>query len=285
MSNRKLRFAPIARVSTEKQRDKGESLKTQKKEIKRCVESLNGEIVTWDYSGQAHATSQFEKRKLDQLLEDASKDIFDAVIVVDPSRWSRDNRKSKEGLEILRENGIRFFVKEREYDLWHPEDKFMLGMFAEINEMGAYRQQLKSLTNRIERANQNIPTAGGNLPYARTFDRETNTWGLNKEKQKTIINAVNRYLEGEKVKDIAKTLDMSKVSLWKILKHYLGPKWTISFKSKELNIEEEVTLDIPPLVDDETRQCCRKFKLIRFQKFILIHFSPIFNIFIRIFSI
>lgn len=43
-------------------------------------------------------------------MADASKDLFDAVIVFDPSRWSRDNKLNKEGLNILRKNSIRFFL-------------------------------------------------------------------------------------------------------------------------------------------------------------------------------
>jgi site-specific DNA recombinase len=75
-------------------------------------------------------------------LADASKGIFDAIIVADASRWSRDNRKSKEGLQIFRDNGIRFFVGTSEYDLFNPEHTFFLGMAAEFGEFQA-RQQFK----------------------------------------------------------------------------------------------------------------------------------------------
>ena len=64
----------------------------------------------WKYSGQEHATPDQERAKMDMLLLDSGKDIFDAVIVADTSRWSRDNLKSKQGLKVLKANGIRFFV-------------------------------------------------------------------------------------------------------------------------------------------------------------------------------
>ena len=46
-----LRFAPIIRVSTEKQEKEGESLKTQTAQIKSYVKSLNGIIPDscWEY--------------------------------------------------------------------------------------------------------------------------------------------------------------------------------------------------------------------------------------------
>ena len=144
-----LRFAPIIRVSTEGQAQKGHSLKTQKEQIQRAVQILGGTIPghCWRYSGQEHATPDQERRKLDQLLEDARKDLFDAVIVCDASRWSRDNRKGKEGLEVLRTNGIRFFVGTTEYDLFNPEQLFFLGMATEVNEYAASASAWKSVIN------------------------------------------------------------------------------------------------------------------------------------------
>jgi DNA invertase Pin-like site-specific DNA recombinase len=100
---KKLKFAPIIRVSTEKQADKGESLKTQKSQIEKFVSIHDGIIpdYCWQYSGQEHATPNKERLKLNKLLKDSTKEIFDAVIVCDTSRWSRDNGKSKDGLQTL----------------------------------------------------------------------------------------------------------------------------------------------------------------------------------------
>ncbi len=107
----KLRFAPLIRVSTESQEKRGHSLEVQTKTLTQAVISLGGIIPEncWEYSGQEHATTDYEREKFTNLLRDCSNDKFDAIIVYDPSRWSRDNRRSKEGLEILKQNGIRFF--------------------------------------------------------------------------------------------------------------------------------------------------------------------------------
>ena len=102
------------------------------------------------YKGQEHATANWERARLEQLLQDATKNLFDAIIVTDASRWSRDNQKSKEGLNILRENNIRFFVGVMEYDLFNPEHEFMLGMSTEINQLMARKQVQNSIINRIE---------------------------------------------------------------------------------------------------------------------------------------
>ena len=250
---KKLIFAPIIRVSTEIQEERGASLEVQRKQITDYVQKLSGSIPDhcWQYSGQEHATSDFERRKLDQLLRDAGKGLFNAVIVADISRWSRDNEKSKQGLKILRENQIRFFVGSTEYDLFNPEHNFILGMGAEVHELFARQQAFKSVMGKIEKSRNNIP-AVGLLPFGRTFDFEKNEWGIDEEKQAMIRQAAERYLAGESLINIAKTLNMGYSNLHKRLKHQCGDKWTVAIKSKHFNINEEITLTIPRLLPEET---------------------------------
>jgi len=244
-----LRFAPLIRVSTETQAQKGESLNTQKEQIERYVQQLDGTVISWEYSGQEHATPDQERKKLDKLLYDATLNIFDAIMVCDLSRWSRDNRRSKDGLAILKANGIRFFVGPSEYDLDSPEQSLFIGMATEMNEFFAKNQSLKSLQSRINRARRNIPTTG-KLPYARTWS-EKEGWGLDIEKHRKIQYAAERYLAGEKMAKIASTLGMNHPNLWKILTKRSGPEWENVFDNNKFNINESVILKIPPLLSQE----------------------------------
>jgi site-specific DNA recombinase len=254
-----LKFAPLIRVSTEGQAAKGESLRTQTDQIQQYVKSLNGTIPDncWVYSGQEHATPDQERLKLEKLLEDSSNGKFDAVIVCDASRWSRDNLKSKEGLNILRNNGTRFFVGTMEYDLFNPEHAFILGMSAEIGEFQARTQSLKSITNRINRAKRNIPTSG-KLPFARTYDKKTKEWGIDPEKHKKIQWAAEQYLSGDSIVKIAKILEMNFTNLWKIMNHRSGTQWECRFRNKSVNVDETVIIKIPRLLDEETIQAIKK---------------------------
>jgi site-specific DNA recombinase len=251
-TSNQLRFAPIIRVSTEKQAAKGESLKTQKKQIESFVQQLGGNIPLhcWRYSGQEHATPEQERQKLKNLLEDSDKDLFDAVIVCDASRWSRDNAMNKRGLNILKQNGIKFFVGTTEYDLYSPDQTFFLSMAVEIGEFQAAQQNQKSLLNKIERAKRGIPTSG-KLPYGRIYNPATNTWGIDKEKKKNIEWAAKKYLAGESMTTIAKALGMNISNLHKVLTKRAGADWSINFKSKKFNIKEKVTITIPRLLSEE----------------------------------
>ncbi|MFZ0033388.1 MAG: recombinase family protein [Sedimentisphaerales bacterium] len=244
----KLRFAALRRVSTEQQEKTGESLRTQKTDIEKYVEQLGGEIIAW-YGGQEHATPGYEKKEIDRLLNDTLKKKFDAVIVTDADRWSRDNSKSKAGLDIFKGNGIRFFVGTKEWDLYKPEDCLFLGMSAVMGEFFASNQKRKSLRSRIHRANRGCPTCG-KLPYGRTFDKKTEKWGIDKKKQAIIETAAKRYLAGEKLPELAEEFGMNASNLHKILTKRSGSLWETEFNSDKLNIHEKVEIKIPPLLPD-----------------------------------
>jgi hypothetical protein len=82
-----MRFAAFVRVSTPGQTgDRKTSFEVQKDYIKDCVDILEGTISPdcW-YIGDEHATPDHERKILDRLLEDRTKNKFDAVIVNDAS--------------------------------------------------------------------------------------------------------------------------------------------------------------------------------------------------------
>ena len=245
----KLHFAALRRVSTEKQEKEGESLRTQRTEITETVKQLNGSIVGW-YGGQEHGTPGYEKKEIDRLLSDASKGKFNAVIVNNADRWSRDNKKSDEGLKVFESCGVRFFVGLTEYSLRNPEHKLFLGMSSVIGQFLASNQKRKSIINRIARAKRGIPTVG-NLPFARTYDEE-NGWGIDKKKHENIKEIAKRYLEGESLAVLAPEFKMNLSALHKNLMKRCRDVWEIKFESKDLVIHEVVKMKIPRLLSDET---------------------------------
>ncbi|NLF73140.1 MAG: recombinase family protein [Candidatus Anammoximicrobium sp.] len=253
-----LRFGALIRVSTEKQADRGESLRTQTKQIDEAVERWGGTIKR-TYSGQEHATPDYERRLLDQLLADAETHPrpFDAIIVADESRWSRDNERSKAGLRTLRENGIRFFTSTMEHDLHNPAVRLWLGMSAEIGEYQASVQKEKSAINRINRAKRGLPTCG-KLPFGRTYDRETGKWAVDEEKQAMIDDVARRYLAGEPLPRLAEEYGVNHSNLHKVLTSRCGAVWTQTFCIEGLKINETIDVPVPRLLPDETIAAIRR---------------------------
>ncbi len=86
-----IRFAPIIRVSTEKQKKKiRASLDHQTKNIERYVRQIGGTIPKM-YKGQESAMPGRDRKIFNDLLEDSELGLFDAVIVTNVDRFSRDN--------------------------------------------------------------------------------------------------------------------------------------------------------------------------------------------------
>jgi DNA invertase Pin-like site-specific DNA recombinase len=242
-----LRFGPLVRVSTERQERQGESLVVQRKAIERDVEKLGGTIAGW-YGGQEHATPGWERKEVDRQIADAGKKKFDAVIVCYADRWSRDNKKSKEGLEVFRKHGIRFFIGATEYDLFSPETRLILGVHAEIGEFVAGQQSKKSIESKIERARKGWP-ACGSLPFGRTFNRLTGQWHVIPEKQAMIREAAERYLRGDRLEDLSKDYHRDRANLTRILRERCGDTWVQEFNYPRFNIDEKIITVVPELLD------------------------------------
>ncbi len=254
---RGLRVAPLVRVSTEGQAMKGESLRTQRSQIERAVELLGGTIPPecWRYVGQESATERDERVLLDRLLDDSPKGMFDALMVQDVSRWSRNNLKSEQGLEILRRNGIRFFDLTTEIDLFDPDQLIILQLKVNIHSYSALQNAKKSMLNKIARAERGIPVV--NLPWGRTYDRATNRWGVDPEKQAMAERACRDYLEGRPYQLVAKDLGVSRAYMYAIFWKKLGDVLDIKFKSKKFPIEKTVRVKMPRLVSEELERAVK----------------------------
>jgi len=248
---KKLRFAPIVRVSTEGQEKKNDSPLLQKKQIEEYVDILSGTIpkACWKYSGQEHATGIQERKKLDALLRDAGKGLFDAVIVCDASRWSRNNEKSKQGLQVLRDNNIRFYVGTTEYDLYSPEQVFFLSMSVEIGEFQANQGSLKSIMVRIQKAKRGEPAT--RLPVGRTWSKEKG-WGVKTEIKEKWENIAKEFLTGRDFTYLAAKYEMSRSHIRLILTTRCGETWEQKFFAKRFKINEAIETKIPRLLADET---------------------------------
>jgi DNA invertase Pin-like site-specific DNA recombinase len=250
-----LRFAALIRVSTERQEQQGESLRTQRDGIVRDAERLAGRIVGW-YGGQEHATDGWERAEVDRLIADADKGKFDAVIVAYADRWSRDNAKSKAGLEAFRRAGIRFYVGCVEHDLFDPQARLALGIFAEMGEFIALQQAKKSIESRIARARDGKPSARP-LPYGRLYDPAAG-WSLDPEKHRIIQDAARRYVNGEPLSKIGPAIGLTERHLRCVLIDQAGAVWVQEFACKKLNIREAVPTPIPALLDPETIGAVRR---------------------------
>jgi DNA invertase Pin-like site-specific DNA recombinase len=246
------RFAALCRVSGEEQEKEGSSLEDQKEKLAADIKSLGGLIANDDidyYAGQEHATPDWreEREILEQLLCDAESRKFEAVIVYDLTRWSRDNETSKRNFRRLKEAGVEFYVRTMKQDLYDPRHTVMLGVHAEFAEFQAALQKLKSVEGNIKNLKDNKPIT--NPPYGRTWSKKAG-WGIDPDKKRIMEEVAEAYLAGESFKRLGKRFGLDPSGICKNL-HYCGDKVEQTIKAPDLNIEFTATLKIPRLLDDD----------------------------------
>src|SRR5262249_8465805 len=132
---------------------------------------IGGTIVKW-YEGQEHATAGHERKRFAQMLQDAAHHRFDALMVTDASRLTRDPQANLTLIRTFKEDRIRLFIQGQEHDLHNPKDRFMLGMLANVHAFYIEEQIGKSINNRIEAAKRGYPVCG-TLPFGRYADIPT----------------------------------------------------------------------------------------------------------------
>lgn len=273
ISNTSLRFAGLIRVSTEQQGRMGESLRTQRKRIESIVEMLGGEIVKY-YEGQEHASENHERAIFDQLLEGAKQKLFDAVMVCDVSRWSRDQIKALEGLQILRNNGIKFYVEAMEFDLSKPESEFTLNILSAAAKLQVDIGAYKSIQNKIARAERGWPVCG-NPPFGRRLVGNSNTdtgykkgkkrikkihldthgyahWEIIPEDQELVNRLYDMYVsQGLSFQKMEEITGIERTHIRYILMDRCGDTWKQTFKDKAKNTKKEVLTKVPALLTPE----------------------------------
>jgi DNA invertase Pin-like site-specific DNA recombinase len=252
-----LRFGELVRVSTERQEKQGESLRTQRAQNQENVSLLGGTIVE-RYGGQEHATEGWEKKEMLRLAADAGKGKFDAVIVAHADRWDRGGEEAKRALEAFKKHGVRFFISVTEYVLHNPEHVLFLDLSSAIGKFQANNTKKKSILNRVARARRGVPT-GGNLPFGRSYDRDTSRWGVDPARQALIADVAARYLAGERLQRLAKEYGVNPGHLGEVLRTQCGDSWQLDFRADDLNIHETVAFTVPRLLPEETiRAVCHR---------------------------
>lgn len=256
-SMEKLRFAPLIRVSGEKKAKHGESLCTQEGQLTEAIRILNGTAPKW-YAGQEGAGAETERLILDELMRDAKKGAFDAVIVVEPSRWSRDNIRSPQDLNTFKKLGIRFFCLTTELDLFDPTVETMLHTLVVFGDYQRKISAQKSLLNRVARLRRGVP-AISRPPYGRIWHKDKEEWSVDAEIKAKIEAIAHEYLTGDvSLLDLATKYDMPESTLYKVLMKLSGDTWKVGINAPTFNISEKFVLKIPPLLPKKVIQAIKR---------------------------
>jgi DNA invertase Pin-like site-specific DNA recombinase len=128
-SKRIIRAALYARVSTSDQ-----SVEMQRSDL-RSYCTQRGFTIHREYCDHGVSGTKERRPALDELMADARKRKFDAVIVWDFSRFARSTKHLIAGLEEFRHLGIEFVSFRENVDTSSPLGKAMFIIVAAIAEL------------------------------------------------------------------------------------------------------------------------------------------------------
>lgn len=240
------------RVSSRSQAQDGESLDTQKAAIEDyCkVHDLNLLKV---YADRGISGKSIDKRiELQNLLGDARNSMFDVCAVHRLSRFGRNARDLLNNVDTLKSCNVKFISIKENMDFSTPYGKAMLTMLAAIAQLEQEIIGEQANENKLARIKGNIPSVG-NLPFARTYDKKSETWTLDEGKADLIRWAAREYLNGRGFSNIAgemanKGLKMTPMNLYRTLSERCGDKWIVNFKGEEKPLE----IDMPAILGKGT---------------------------------
>lgn len=245
-----LRAVGYCRTSGEGQRN-NTSLPRQRQSIEATCKA-NGWKLIRHYVDECKSGSKIEGRdEFQAMIRDAANGEFDVIIPFDATRFARDGVDIVSTAKSLKSTfGIFTVDSKGQFDTRDYRNALRNFVAAGVSEHERLLIMERMIGGKIARAKENIPVTG-RLPFGRTFDRKTNTWGLDERKVEAVRRIAERYLAGESLRKLAKDDDcpLSYPVLWRTLRRYSGSEWTVNFNIPELDCEESITFKIPPLFD------------------------------------
>ena len=157
-----LRVALYARVSTEEQRE-GQTIDSQISELERFARQKYWRIIG-TYKDEAWSGALLARPELDRLRDDASKSLFDAVLINDVDRLARDVSHLGIVKRALERSGVQVIFKKLPTEQG-PTSNLMvniLGSFAEFERELIADRTRRGRRHKVEVRQQYL---GGNTSY------------------------------------------------------------------------------------------------------------------------
>jgi site-specific DNA recombinase len=181
------------RVSTSAQVSEGESLDTQKQQIKDFVASKGWEL-TKIYEDEGHSGAKIEYRTDFQLmLKDAKKGLFSTIVFTKLSRFARNSREYQNLAYELSQNNVNLVSIKEGIDPTTKTGKMIAGilsLFAEW-EHETIREQMSE--NKIARW-KDTRSFIGMTPFGYKWNKATKKLEVIEEEAEIYRKVVNMYV-------------------------------------------------------------------------------------------
>jgi site-specific DNA recombinase len=191
-----------------KSRGEIEDLQKHKKDLIELCEESNWRYTIYE---EISSSQKFEERpELIKLIEDIEDGDYDAVVVMDKDRLSRESIGQATVNKILAENECLIVTPQKIYDLNDETDILM----TEVQDLMArfeYRMISKRLRRGKKRASKDGKWANGIPPIPYLYDREQKKLFVDEDKKEIYRYIVDEFLNGASPYNIAWELNKNKV--------------------------------------------------------------------------
>ncbi|QQZ09068.1 recombinase family protein [Heyndrickxia vini] len=200
LSGKPLRVAVIIRVSTTKEEQKT-SLANQEKLFKQMIEEKGW--ILYDFYADVKSGTKYNRKGLDQLIQDAKDEKFDLILSKELSRLARNVPLSYKLKDIISKNNIHIKTLDGAIDTLNKnQDNF--GLYAWL-----YQKESQNTSDRIKQALRTNAKDGefiGSLaPYG--YYVKNKTLYIRNDNTPEIVRRIFReYIEGRGFDAIARNL-------------------------------------------------------------------------------
>ena len=203
--------AIYARVSTERQ-EQQKTIESQICELREACKKDGVEIAK-EYIDDGFSGGVLARPGLDQLRDDVSRGLFNAVYILSPDRLARRYLYQALVIEELKKKGIEVvFLNKAVTD--SPEDQLLLGIEGLISEYERAKILERTRRGRLHRA-RNGEIMGGSAPYgydylAKTKHRAAH-YRINEKETEVVRLIFSLYLRFRSTSRIVKILANKKI--------------------------------------------------------------------------
>lgn len=144
-----VKVAAYVRVSTDRQAQHGYSLEAQEKELRELAEKVGVSRLYW-FCDAGKSGVDFDRRKLNLILDLAEKHEIVKLLVVDIDRLGRNSRRLLGFFSDLRDYGVTVQTPEGEIDVDQLEDLLVSAIKAWAAQHDNERRAKAAIAGRIE---------------------------------------------------------------------------------------------------------------------------------------
>lgn len=205
MTNKIVKVAVYARVSTQEQAVEGTSLEHQSGQLESYC-GPQGWVIWQSYVDPGYTGKDDDRPGLKRLLADAKLGLFEKVVVYKLDRLARKLRLLLEIEEKLKDHGVALHSVKETLDTSTPIGRTVFQMLGLVSEWERDTIVERTRAGRLQRYKEGC-WGPGNPPYGYSYDRQTKKLVINEAEARIIQRIFEEYAVGKSMVRIANMLN------------------------------------------------------------------------------